>query len=279
MSTPRYSRPFWAMRRFARLGIELARGTAWDLADSLRGRREPLTPPRRLFHLIGSPNLKFHASGQEFRDFLIQNGLEPQHRLLDVGCGLGRLAVALMGYLDNGGSYDGFDIMPPTIRWCRRITDADPRFRFKLVDLHSDRYHPGGEAQASRFVFPYRDNTFDFVVLGSVFTHLLPDDMRNYLAEIARVTKPGGRCVISWYLLTPEAREAAARGAGLYSFAHAGDGYWAEDPKLPEAAIAFDEAEIMTLYDRLGFEVGARYPGLWSGAKVGSQDVVVAQKR
>lgn len=279
MSAPRYNRPLWAARRFARWGLEVVRGTALDLADALGGRRRPLTPPRRLFYLIGSPKLDFHGSGADFRDFLVQNGLKPGDRVLDVGCGLGRLGVALTGYLDETGSYDGFDIMPPVIRWARRITAAHPNFRFKLVNLQSDRYRLGGAGEASRFTFPYPDASFDYVTLASVFTHLLPQDMRNYLAEIARVMKPGARCAISWFLLTDAARAAIERGGALYEFRHAGDGYWAEDPKLPEAAIAFDEAVILALYDQLGFDIVARYPGLWSGAKIGSQDVVVAVKR
>lgn len=278
MSPRRYSLPVWAARRAARWTLELCRGTALDALEALAGRRRPLTPPRRLWHLIGSRSMDFHGSGAEFRDFLIQNGLQPGHKVLDVGCGLGRLAVALTGYLDADGAYEGFDIMPTAIRWCRHITAAHPNFRFRLVDLQSDRYHRSGAAPASRFVFPYPDDSFDFVVLASVFTHLLPADIKNYLAEIARVLRPGGRCSISWFLLTPQTRKALAAGNSLYSFAHAGDGYWAEDPLLPEAAIAFDEAGVLALYDALGFDIAARFPGLWPGAPISSQDIVIAAK-
>jgi SAM-dependent methyltransferase len=279
LSVQRSSAPVWALRRAARWGVELCRGTALDVVEALAGRRRPLTPPRRLWHLIGSPFMDFHKSGEDFRDFLVANGLKPDHRVLDVGCGLGRLAIALTDYLGPDGAYEGFDIMPAAIRWCRRITAAHPNFRFQLVDLHSDRYHRSGGGQASRFVFPYPDASFDYVTLASVFTHLMPADMRNYLAEIARVLKPGGRCSISWFLLTPEVRVALQAGNSLYSFSHAGEGYWAEDAQLPEAAIAFDQAEVLALYDALGFDIVGHFPGLWPRERLTSQDIVIAAKR
>jgi len=268
-----------AVRQLARTAYETVRGSLVDAAEWAAGRRRPLTPPRRLWHLIGSGRMDFHGSGDQLRDWLIEQGLTPDDRVLDVGCGLGRLGVALTGYLSPRGGYDGFDIMAPVIAWCRRAFAAYPNFRFQLVDVKSRRYHKGGGAPASGFVFPYGDASFDLVVLGSVFTHLMPDDMRNYLAEVARVTKPGGRCVISYYLMSAARRSDIDRGGGAFSFRHRGDGYWAEDAALPEAAIAYDDAEIAALFAANGLEIAARFDGQWSTAPIHSQDVLVGRKR
>ncbi|HEV2532393.1 class I SAM-dependent methyltransferase [Phenylobacterium sp.] len=267
-----------AVRQLGRTAYEFARGSLVDAAEWASGRRRPLTPPRRLWHLIGSGRMDFHGSGDLLREWLIEQGMTPDDRVLDVGCGLGRLAVALSGYLSPRGGYDGFDIMPPVIAWCRRAFAAYPNFRFQLVDVKSRRYRKGGAAQASAFVFPYADSAFDLVFLGSVFTHLMPDDMANYLGEVARVMKPGARCAISYYLMSPTRRAEVERGGGVLSFRHRGDGYWAEDASLPEAAIAYDDAEIAALFEALGLEIVARYDGQWSTAPLHSQDVLIGRK-
>lgn len=266
------------LRAGARTAYEVLRGGVLDTLDALAGRRVPFTPPRRLWSLVTASSNDFHASGANLREFLIENGLEPEHHLLDVGCGIGRLAVPLLPYLGPKGAYDGFDIMPVAIRWCRRISLRHPNFRFRLVDLKSDRYRPGGTGEASAFVFPYETGTFDFVVLSSVFTHLLPDDMTNYLSEIARVLKPGGRCVISYYLMTPERRARVATGVSAFTFAHRGKGYWAEVADLPEAAIAYDDEEVLAAYAMRSLRILRRFDGEWPDSPVQSQDILLAEK-
>ena len=259
---------------------DAVRGSLLDAIDAAAGRRHPLTPPRRLWWLVthrGAPD--FRQSGAEVRALLVENGLQPTHRVLDVGCGLGRLAAALAEYLTEEGSYEGFDIMPAAIGWCRHIEARHPNFRFQLVDVQSDRYRPDGRRAASRFEFPYPDASFDFVVLTSVFTHMLPDDMRNYLAEIARVLRPGGRCLITYFLMTPERRKAVETGASALTFRHAGEGYWAELADLPEAALAYDEAEILALFESHDLQVLSRAEGRWHLTQTQSQDQLVAQRR
>lgn len=270
-----------AARAGARFAFEVRDavvGGALDLADGLAGRRGPLTPPRRLWGLVTAKSNDFHAAGDDFSKFLIQHGLQPHHRVLDVGCGIGRLAVPLTRYLNKEGGYDGFDIMPRAIAWCARITAAYPNFRFQLADVQSDRYHPKGAARASDYVFPYPDDSFDFVVLGSVFSHMLPADLSNYLREIARVLRPGGRTVISGYLLDETKRARMASGASVFTFSHAGPGYWAEYAELPEAAIAYENSWMLDLYARCGLEVTEVIDGLWSTQRVQGQDIIISTK-
>jgi SAM-dependent methyltransferase len=283
-SLQRSPRGLWLgpLRPLAKTGLttvmEFARGRVCDVKDLLAGPQRPLTPPRRLWELVTASSNDFHASGENFRDLLVTQGLQPHHRVLDVGCGIGRLAVPLTAYLSPAGGYEGFDIMPVAIRWCQRITRAFPNFRFQLADVHSDRYHPRGQVEARDYRFPYPGESFDFVALGSVFSHMLPADLSNYLREIARVLRPGGRAVVSCYLLNDDKRRAIAAGRGAFSFAHPGPGYWAEFPDLPEAAVAYEEDWMLALYAASGLKVVDNQPGVWATQPIQGQDMIISQK-
>lgn len=138
---------------------------------------------------------------------------------LHAGCGIGRMAVPLTGYLSAEGSYEGFDIVPEGVRWCQEnITPKYPNFRFQIADVHNDRYHPEGSQKASEYRFPYADGSFDFVFLTSVFTHMLPQDMENYLSEISRILRSGGRCLITFFLLNAESLKLIEMGASDLDF-------------------------------------------------------------
>jgi len=56
--------------------------------------------------------------GDDFFKTLTQYGLSPDMRVLDVGCGQGRMARPLIGFFDQG-DYTGFDIVKPGIEWCQ----------------------------------------------------------------------------------------------------------------------------------------------------------------
>lgn len=75
--------------------------------------------------------------------------MEPGDRVLDLGCGVGRFAVALTEYLSEWGTYVGVDISAKPIRLARVwIGSKDSRFRFRRVAAHNAMYNPGGELDA-----------------------------------------------------------------------------------------------------------------------------------
>lgn len=251
-----------------------------DALDSLLGRRDPLTPPKgRIFFGGGD----FNRVGEEyFRYFVGLGGLKPQERVLDIGCGIGRMAVPLTRYLSDRGSYEGIDVFPKGIAWCQEnITPRYPNFRFRVADIKNKEYNPGGRFAASEYEFPYANEAFDFVLLTSVFTHLLPDEVENYLSEIRRVLAPGGRCLASFFLLNEESLGAIRSGTSTIDFRHAFGGYRVKDVDTPEAAIAFPEDYVRSLYAErgLGIVEPVRY-GSWPGRRafLSYQDVVIAVK-
>ncbi len=154
-----------------------ARLRALDLRDRLTGRGDPLVPPRRL-NFVG--NSDFVTTGDEFLEHFVElAGLRPSERVLDIGCGIGRMARPLARYLDASGSYDGFDINRAAIEWCRRHYRTHPNFRFEVADLRNQRYHPEGRHRADEYRFPYPDASFDVAVATSVFTHLLEGEANH----------------------------------------------------------------------------------------------------
>src|SRR5690606_34432863 len=96
---------------------------------------EELVPPKHLYELIGSNSAEhFIKLGQHFFDLFVKYAdLKPSDRVLDVGCGCGRMAVPLTKFLTEG-SYEGFDIVPELIDWCKdTITPKFPKFQFQMM--------------------------------------------------------------------------------------------------------------------------------------------------
>jgi SAM-dependent methyltransferase len=123
-----------------------------NAVDAVLGRRPDLVPPRHL-SFIGSGD--FLQIGNEFlRYFKELADLQPNHRVLDVGCGIGRMAVLLTNYLSSEGSYAGFDIVPHGITWCKeQITSKHRNFHFHLADTRNREYNPGGQLTAAEWCF------------------------------------------------------------------------------------------------------------------------------
>ncbi|MDR7229570.1 SAM-dependent methyltransferase [Caulobacter sp. BE264] len=271
-----------ALKRLAQRPIRSVRGrlSSTPPATAVTAPAEALQAPKELWHLVGAADADFVRVGQQFKALFLDAGLQPHHAILDVGCGIGRAAAPLVDYLDASGRYAGFDVMAEAIDWCRaNIAVGDSRFEFLHADMHSDRYNPGGTQPASAYVFPYPDASFDYVWLGSVFTHLLAADQAQFAREIGRVLRPGGISIVSWYLIDDEARAKTGSGQIAFDFTHPLDGCWTATPDLPEAVIGYDLAQVQAQYDELGLEILNQALGVWRREPLQDQDIIVARKR
>lgn len=250
-----------------------------DIKEQVLGR-DSMIPPRSMI-FIGSGD--FIKVGEEFKSHFINLAeLKPGDHVLDVGCGIGRMAVPLTSYLNSEGRYEGFDIVKSGIDWCKEnITPRFGNFHFIHSDVYNKHYNPAGKVQAKDYRFPFDDAAFDFVFLTSVFTHMLPADLENYLCEIARVLKPGGRALITFFLMNKESSALVAAGKCTKDFRYGMEGYFTTDVDDPEAAIAYDENVVIELLSKYGLsiELPIQY-GSWCDRTqtLSYQDIVVATK-
>ena len=259
---------------------------AKDALDALLRRRPPLVPPRRLMFDGPRDPALFVQNGREFLQHYIELcDLQPHERVLDIGSGIGRKAVPLIDFLDERGSYTGFDINRTGVAWCReRIGSRHPNFTFQHIDVYNGRYNPSGTTEPSAYTFPLDSAQFDFVVLTSVFTHMFPPEVAQYLREVGRLLRPGGRALISFFLRNAESAALIERGQSSLHFPHerksASGAYAIERESVPEDAVAFDEALVRRFYDESGLNIRTIHYGTWCGRAEGVsyQDLVVAHK-
>jgi ubiquinone/menaquinone biosynthesis C-methylase UbiE len=264
---------------FIKLPIKNLMQSSGDVFD--RVKYKGMVPPRSKNYVGDGVFLK---TGLEFKRYFCDIAdLKPDERILDIGSGMGRMAVPLTSYLSEKGEYWGFDIIETGIDWCKsHITPKFKNFHFLHSNVYNKHYNPGGSIQAKEFIFPFEDNYFDFVFLTSVFTHMLPLDYENYLSEISRVLKKNGRCIITFFLLNQQSEKLVQDGRSTLDFQFTiQSGCKTTTVVDPEAAIAYDEESVIDIFNKYGLNVvkPIKY-GSWCGRDtfLSYQDLVYAMK-
>jgi SAM-dependent methyltransferase len=172
--------------------------------------------------------------------------------IVDIGSGVGKSAVGLRdsNYMGESfrGRYLGFDVDPEMVAWCSAHFPAD-RFTFTRVDAASTVYNPAGSASRPGLKCP--DGTADLVFSQSLFSHLLEDDLRHYLAESHRMLKPGGWMLMTFFCLDDLKRLDFMEGR--WTFSHTVGAARVENPRYPESAVAYTGAWMIEAARSAGF--------------------------
>lgn len=252
----------------------------FDILVNIIGKKDRLKPPKgKVF--IGSGD--FSEQGKRILKNLISLGnLKPDHRVLDIGCGIGRLAVPLTSYLSTRGSYEGFDIVKAGIIWCKKNIEPDfPNFKFIHIDLKNELYNLKTTKKAADFVFSYTNEEFDFVFLVSVFTHMVPEDFEGYLDQISRVLKEGGICFATFFIMNAENKKLMVKNDGI-QFNFNFNSYYLHNSDVKEANVAYEQDYLFATITNKGFRIKNCHYGFWPGRPRNEtadfQDVLILEK-
>ncbi|MGN6474453.1 MAG: class I SAM-dependent methyltransferase [Mycobacteriales bacterium] len=128
-----------------------------------------------------STSARWRRIGKLQFDYLCQHGLQPEHAVLEIGCGNLRAGWHLIRYLEPGHYY-GIDISAQALLSAQQ-TLADRALTDKLPYLVLVRDMTFG-------FLP--DQAFDVVHAHSVFSHTPLDVIEDCFAHVGRLMRPGG---------------------------------------------------------------------------------------
>jgi SAM-dependent methyltransferase len=131
------------------------------------------------------------SHGNLQRDFLLNMGLQPHHRLLEVGCGAGRLARKIVPYLGRG-QYHGVDLSEAAVESAIELSVSEG------WSHHDPQFYVGQVADL-------RAGSFQFAWAHSVTTHLPPTLITNLFSQVAAAMVGNG--VFYWTYLPAERDE------------------------------------------------------------------------
>lgn len=233
-----------APRRAARRAKRyFARATGRDYV-SYDGARLPPYGMRYCGSAFRDDETFLSSSRSEAQRLVNQLGVGPGFRILEIGCGPGRLPIGLIRDVPDIGAYHGVDLDTPAIDWCtRHISRAYPNYVFHVVDAQNDRYQPDGPVMDDTFSLPVPGNFFDLVYLYAVFTNMLERDVKVYLDVFHRVLRPGGRVFLTAFM--EEGVPPITVNPAEY----------APDTSEPLHFARYEKGHLLSLFDEAGFTI------------------------
>lgn len=242
-----------------------------NLVERIVRLRDPLIPPLRLRLHIGpflDARLYTLSAERNLSALTELCDLQSTAHVLDIGCGCGRMAAAFSRFLDKSGSYEGFDAAREPVEWCQQhIATRFSNFRFRCTDTFSPRYNRTGTVRAADLPFPYENDRFDVTFAASVYTHMLPEEIANFVKETSRVLRPGGISFATFCLINDRTLPLVTAGHSSPPLPCAfGGGCRVRDVADPASFIAQPEISIRDLYSKAALKIveSIRY-GSWAG--------------
>ncbi len=124
-------------------------------------------------------------------------------RIVDFGCGHGKLAPVSVFFTHPEGEYLGIDIQRDYIDYCRRKYAKIPRVNFHL-SMDVNPFYPTNQKDKKASYgedWPLAAESVDIVIPISVFTHLQEADALGYASKIHSVLKPNGLAILTCHIV------------------------------------------------------------------------------
>jgi len=180
-----------------------------------------------------------------FKSRLIeQAGIQAGHRVLDLGCGTGTLALMVKR------SQPDAEVVG---------LDADPQM-LKVATAKAARETMTAKFdQGMAFSLPYPDDSFDRVLSSLMIHHLKTPDKGKTAREIHRILKPGGRLHVIDFG-KPRTLYGKLVGLFLHGFEEANDNIDGQLPRIFEHAglRVRETGDFMTFFGSLTFLYGEK---------------------
>ena len=158
------------------------------------------------------PPVQLRAGGEHFKndkDFIEKAvrdvkrlrricGLTLNSRVLDWGCGAGRLAIGIKEHFPEGRiqHYQGVDVKKNAIDWADKNLKA-PGFDFTYINSCNERYNPSG---AKTRTLASGARSFDIIYGYSVLSHMTKEDASEYLKLIKNSITDEGKVFITSFV-------------------------------------------------------------------------------
>jgi ubiquinone/menaquinone biosynthesis C-methylase UbiE len=244
--------------------------------------------PVDLINLTGAGPDEFESISVYHLQHLTRSvGIDPDHFILEIGCGIGRDAIQLTKILSPNGRYVGVDIVKRSIDWCAsNISPRFPNFSFIHYDVKDQLHNPKGSTTTRAIRLPIPNKSVHRIILWSVFTHMFRSDMLHYLSEFERVLAADGLVFATCFVVNDAIISSAQKNANLTPYALRfgylqEPGCYINDPAHPLGAVAYTEQALQGMATKAGL-VLALERGNWSGhyddIPKGGQDVIVLSK-
>ena len=159
---------------------------------------------------LGVPRESFEEGGRTQLVRLLNHGLQPESKVLEIGCGCLRVAYWLVRILDPD-CYCG-------IEPARQRVELGQRYLFSIDELENKR--PRFDFNASFDVSVF-STQFDFFLAGSIWTHCSKAHIEATLDGFLHNTTPTGVFLASY--LPPTTQEADYMGDTWVGTSHESD--------------------------------------------------------
>jgi 2-polyprenyl-3-methyl-5-hydroxy-6-metoxy-1,4-benzoquinol methylase len=213
-------------------------------------------------------------------------------KIIDFGCGHGKLAPISVFFTHPNGEYLGIDIQENYINYCRHKYAQLPRVKFHISKDYNPLYSPEQKSAVAASKpygedWPVTVSSIDVVIAVSVFTHLQEADAFGYVNKIYTILKPNALAMLTCHIVEEPRRQPGFIFnynpflASLFKFdtpLPTSNNWFTSNPALPESGIAINMTGLNGLIQGK-FKIELIMRGSATGGKDPfPQDVVVLKK-